>query len=179
MESLKAHLLIASPGLYDPNFRKTVVLMAEHNEEGALGLVLNHPSDVTVHEAVPPLAEATEPDDLLFVGGPVQPTDVVILADLGDPERLDLPIIAGVGILTGILEDEDLAGARAVRVFAGYSGWGPGQLESELAEDSWLMLPALPGDAFASPDVLWLDVVRRLGKDHAFLATMPIDPGLN
>lgn len=179
MDRLKAHLLVASPGLYDPNFRKTVVLLAEHNEEGALGLVLNHPAEVTVHETVPPLASATDASDLLFIGGPVQPTDVVILADLGDPQRLDLPIMDGIGILTGILEDDALEGARAVRVFAGYSGWGPGQLERELTEDSWLTLPAIPSDAFAEPDHLWMDVVRRLGRDHVFLATMPIDPGLN
>lgn len=179
MDSLKAHLLVASPGLYDPNFRKTVVLLAEHNADGALGLVLNHPAEVTVHESVPALAGATEPEDLLFVGGPVQPTDVVILADFPDAEILDLPIIDGIGILTGILEDDALEGARTVRVFAGYSGWGPGQLERELEEDSWLTLPALPADAFADPDQLWLDVVRRLGRDHAFLATLPIDPGLN
>jgi len=179
VESLKAHLLVASPGLYDPNFRKTVVLVAEHNEEGALGLVLNHPAEVTVHETVPPLAEVTQPEDLLFIGGPVQPTDVVILADLGDPERLDLPVMGGIGILSGVLEDDALADARAIRVFAGYSGWGPGQLERELEEDSWLTLPALPSDAFADPEQLWADVVRRLGREHAFLATMPIDPGLN
>jgi putative transcriptional regulator len=179
VESLRAHLLVASPGLYDPNFRKTIVLVAEHNEDGALGLVLNHAAEVTVHETVPPLAAATDPEDLLFVGGPVQPTDVVILADLGDPERLDLPILDGIGILTGILEGDALDGARAVRVFAGYSGWGPGQLESELDQDSWLTLPALPSDAFADPERLWQDVVARLGRDHAFLSTMPIDPGLN
>jgi putative transcriptional regulator len=179
VDSLKAHLLVASPGLYDPNFRKTVVLMAEHNEEGALGLVLNHPAEVTVHETVPPLAAATGPDDLLFIGGPVQPTDVVILAHLADAQRLDLPIMNGIGILTGILEDDILEDARAVRVFAGYSGWGPGQLEYELEEDSWLTLPALPSDAFADPEQLWADVVRRLGREHAFLATMPIDPALN
>jgi putative transcriptional regulator len=179
VKSLRACLLVASPGLYDPNFRRTVVLMADHDEQGALGLVLNHPSEVVVGDAVPVLAGVVAAEATVSVGGPVQQEAVVILADLADASRLDLPIIDNVGILTGTLDDDVLDGARSVRVFAGYSGWGPGQLERELGEDAWLTLPALPSDAFADPDTLWIDVVRRLGRDHAFLSTLPIDPSLN
>jgi putative transcriptional regulator len=153
--------------------------MADHDANGALGLVLNHRSDVTVEDAVPPLASAVAGDATVSIGGPVQQDAVVILADLADPDDLDLPIIGSVGILTGTLGEGVLDTARAVRVFAGYAGWGPGQLERELDEDAWLTLPALASDAFADPDTLWADVVHRLGRDHAFLSTMPVDPTLN
>jgi putative transcriptional regulator len=178
-DDLTAHLLVSSPALYDPNFRKTVVLMADHDENGALGLVLNHLSEVTVGQAVPPLAAAVGEEVAVSIGGPVQQDAVLILAELGDPSRLDVPILDGLGILTGVLDGDALDTARAVRVFAGYAGWGPGQLERELEEDAWLVLPALASDAFTEPDALWTDVVRRLGRDHAFLSTMPVDPGLN
>ena len=178
VESLKGHLLVADAGLYDPNFRKTVVLVAEHNDEGALGVVLNQRSGLTLGDAVPELAIALGDEDL-FVGGPVMADAVVVVADLGDVERLDLPILGTVGLVTSAFGSELPEGFRAARVFAGYSGWAPGQLELELAEDSWLTLPALPTDAFSDPDHLWVDVVRRLGEGHRLLATLPIDPTMN
>lgn len=177
--SLKGHLLIADAGLYDPNFRKTVVLMAEHNEEGALGVVLNQRSGLTLSEAVPALTDVLGEDTDLFIGGPVMPDGVVVVADLGDADLLDIPIVGTVGLVTSTLGPDAPVGLRAARVFAGYSGWGPGQLESELEADSWLTLPALPADAFADPDRLWGDVVRRLGASHRLLATLPVDPSMN
>lgn len=179
VESLKGHLLVSDAGLYDPNFRKTVVLMAEHNEEGALGVVLNQRSGLTLGEAVPGLASALGGESDLFIGGPVLPDGVVVIADLGDAERLDLPIIGTVGLVTSAFGPEPPEGLKAARVFAGHSGWGPGQLESELSADSWLTLPALPSDAFADPDRLWGEVVYRLGKGHRLLATLPVDPSMN
>ena len=179
MESLKGHLLIADAGLYDPNFRKTVVLMAEHNEEGALGVVLNQRSGLTLGEAVPALAPALGGESDLFIGGPVLPDGVVVIADLGDVERLDLAIVGTVGLMTSAFGSEAPEGLLAARVFAGHSGWGPGQLEFELSADSWLTLPALPSDPFADPDRLWVEVVRRLGEGHRLLATLPIDPTMN
>jgi putative transcriptional regulator len=178
VESLKGHLLVADAGLYDPNFRKTVVLVAEHNDEGALGVVLNQRSGLTLGDAVPDLALALGDADL-FVGGPVMADAVVVIADLGDPGRLDLPILGTVGFVTSSFGSGLPEGFRAARVFAGYSGWAAGQLEFELAEDSWLTLPALPADAFADPDHLWVDVVRRLGGGHRLLATLPLDPKMN
>jgi len=178
VESLKGHLLVADAGLYDPNFRKTVVLVAEHNDEGALGVVLNQRSGLTLGDAVPDLA-LTLGDADLFVGGPVMADAVVVIADLGDPGRLDLPILGTVGFVTSSFGSGLPEGFRAARVFAGYSGWAAGQLEFELAGDSWLTLPALPADAFADPDHLWVDVVRRLGEGHRLLATLPLDPKMN
>src|SRR5438876_5902673 len=101
VESLKGQLLIASGSLFDPNFRRTVVLIGEHNEEGALGVVLNRPAPVTIEEAVPPLASIVAPDDTLFFGGPVQPQSPVVLAEFEHPDFADLLVFGSIGFLTG------------------------------------------------------------------------------
>ena len=96
MESLRGYLLVAGPGLDDPNFRRTVVLVGEHGEEGAMGVVLNRVSTVTVEDAVPPMAELVGPDELVYVGGPVQPQAVVVLADFVDPARAEALVVGDV-----------------------------------------------------------------------------------
>jgi putative transcriptional regulator len=180
MESLQGRLLIAGPSLFDPNFRRTIVLVGEHNEEGALGVVLNRPTHVTVEEAAPPLAPIALPDGRMFIGGPVQPQGAVILADLEHPELADLLVFGSIGFLTGEVDDEAVEGVRRARVFAGYTGWSPGQLEGELAEDSWIVEPALPEDVFTEkPEDLWGRVLRRKGGEFAILALMPFDPSTN
>ena len=168
-QSLRGQLLIASSGLFDPNFRRTVVLVTEHTEEGAMGLVLNRRSPITVAEAVPHLADVSRPDEHIFVGGPVQPDAVVAIA-FGD-----------VGFLRPDTEPGDLGGSiRRARVFAGYSGWGAGQLEVELEQESWIVEPAEADDVFtAEADDLWSAVLRRKGGAFALLARMPVDPSLN
>src|SRR2546426_411383 len=159
METLRGQLLIAGPGLLDPNFRRTIVLVGEHNEEGALGVVLNRPAPVTVAEAVPPLGELVPPGERLFVGGPVQPQAAVVLAEFDDPSRAGLLVMGTIGFLLGEV-DPDAAGViRRGRVFAGYAGWGPGQLESEVEGASWIVEEALPSDVFADdPEGLWSTV---------------------
>lgn len=176
MESLQGHLLISSPLLQDPNFRRTVVLMTHHDEEGAMGLVLSRPSKVRVADAVPELA-LIGMDDNVYVGGPVQPEAVVVLVEHeGEPDE---PIVGNVAFMSAKSELDTIDAVRA-RVFAGYSGWGPGQLEDELEESSWIVVPAEPEDAFAAdPDELWRAVLHRKGGKFALIATMPYDPKLN
>ena len=181
MDSLRGQLLVAGPRLDDPNFRRTVVLIGEHGDDGAMGVVLNRPTTVTVADAVPPLAELADDDDVVHLGGPVQPQAVVVLADFLEPAEDDDLVIETVGFLPGDIEDAaDVSPVRALRVFAGYAGWSPGQLEEELEEGSWLVLPALASDVFGGePDRLWSEVLRRQGGALAVLALLPDDPRVN
>jgi putative transcriptional regulator len=179
--SLKGRLLLATPALFDPNFRRTVVLVGEHGEEGAMGLVLNRPADVTVGEAVPPLAAVVGDEARVHVGGPVQPEAVLVLAEFEDPETAATLVVGNVGFASSAGDLELLAGTiRRGRVFAGYSGWGPGQLEAELEEESWLVEPAEGVDLFPEPgDDLFGSVLRRKGGTYRVLALMPEDPSTN
>ena len=179
MDSVAGYLLVSSPALVDPNFRRTVVLMTHHDEEGAVGLVLSRPSELRVAEAVPDLAELPDADGLVYVGGPVQPEAVVVLVEIeGESADAD-PIVGSVAYMRPGADLEELGATRA-RVFAGYSGWGPGQLEAELEEPSWIVVSAEPDDVFASdPDELWRKVLHRKGGKFSLIATMPFDPGLN
>jgi len=183
MESLRGQLLIASPKIVDPNFRRVVVYMAEHTEEGAMGLVLNRPAETTVTEAVPDLEWlAGEDDTAIWVGGPVSPASVIVLAEFDDPASAALIVEGDLGFVPAEIDDRDAFAAtvRRARVFAGHAGWGPGQLESELEEDSWIIEPAQRGDVFtAEAESLWSEVLRRKGRDYVLLATMPMDPSLN
>ena len=179
MDSLQGHLLVAAPSLLDPNFRRTVVLVAEHGEDGALGVVLNRPSETAVAEAVPPLSGLVEEGDVVHVGGPVQPSAVVVLAEFDDPSAVPLIVVGDVGFLPSEVDHETFGETRRARVFAGYAGWAPGQLEAELDESSWIVETALPDDVFAPAAELWSDVLRRKGGQYALLARMPPDPSLN
>jgi len=180
VESLKGYLLVAGPRLLDPNFRRTVVLVGEHSEEGALGVVLNRASESTVVESVPELASLVSGDDPVHVGGPVQPSAIVVLADFADPERAGALVLDSVGFLPAEVDPDELGELRRARVFAGYAGWGPGQLDGELEEGSWIVEPALTEDVFTpDPDALWSDVLRRKGGPFRVLALMPPDPSLN
>ena len=180
MQSLKGHLLIAGPALVDPNFRRTVVLVGEHSADGAIGLVLNRTSGSTVDEVVPELAALVEGTDSVHVGGPVQPSAIVVLGDFAEPDRAGSLVLESVGFLPAEVDPEALGELHRARVFAGYAGWGPGQLDSELSESSWIVEPAIPDDVFTlDPDELWSDVLRRKGGPFGVLAQMPADPSLN
>ena len=179
MDFLQGKLIVSSPSLIDPNFRKTVVLIAHHDEEGALGLVLSRPSDVAAADAVPVLGGLPGAEDPVFVGGPVQPDAFMVLAEFEDVDDAAAPIIGGLGFMSADAEPGELA-IKRLRLFAGYSGWGGGQLEDELAEDSWIVVDAAADDAFADdPDELWRTVLQRKGGRFSLMENMPFDPGLN
>jgi putative transcriptional regulator len=180
-ESLKGTLLVASPALRDPNFLRTVVVVAEHTAEGAMGFVLNRPTPIAVTEALPHLDGVVEEGALVYLGGPVQPEAAMALAELEDPDEAAAIAFGDIGFLRADAEPGDLqGGVRRLRVFAGYSGWGAGQLEAELEEEAWILEPARPDDVFASdPEALWSAVLERKGGSYALLARMPIDPSVN
>jgi putative transcriptional regulator len=181
VDSLRGNLLLASPALVDPNFRRSAVILGEHGELGALGVILNRPSETRVADAVPGLAGLVEEDDVVYVGGPVRPATVLVLAEVDDPEAVDGFVVGDVGFLRGDFDAEELAGrVKRARVFAGYAGWSPEQLEAELAGSDWMVEEARPEDVFAPPGAdLWREAVRRKGGAFRLVATMPADPTLN
>lgn len=180
MESLEGQLLIASPALVDPNFRRTVVLVTEHTDEGAAGLVLNRPSPSAVAELVPQLEELVEDGEQVWVGGPVQPEAVIVLGEFLDPIDAAVPLFGSLGFPSLDDLEEVVPVTTRRRVFAGYAGWGAGQLESELERDDWILEPASNDDAFTdAPEALWSDVLRRKGGIYELVARIPEDPSVN
>jgi len=181
MESARGQLLIAGPPLLDPNFWRTVVLIVEHTEEGALGLVLNRPAEATVSETVPQLEEIIDPDEPVYIGGPVAPSSVIVLARFEDPGDAALLAFGDVGVLSSEFSlEQPVSGLRQGRAFVGHAGWGPGQLDGELERGDWILEPARIGDAFSEdPERLWAAVLTRKGGSYALIARMPADPSLN
>jgi putative transcriptional regulator len=170
-ESLRGQLLIAAPSLHD-HFRRTVVLVLEHTEEGAMGVVLNRPTEVRVGDAVPALVELAGEEELVRIGGPVAPDTVMALGDFADPTEAP-EVLEGIGVV-----DPDGPAPDRVRVYAGYAGWAAGQLEGEVEESAWIVEPADAEDPFRDGD-LWSDALERKGGAFTLLATMPADPSLN
>lgn len=173
-ESIRGHLLIAAPSLFD-YFRRTVVLVLEHTPEGAMGVVLGRETETTVADAVPALAGLPDSDDVVYLGGPVSPESVVALGEFADPDEAGNRILGALGTLDPDGSNDSL---RRMRVFAGYAGWGPGQLDSELEEKAWIVHEADPEDPFRSGD-LWSAALVRKGGRYRLMATMPADPSLN
>ena len=172
--SLRGKLLIASPGLGD-YFRRTVVLMIEHSDAGAMGIVLNRPTDAEVGDVVPSLAAMADEDDVVHAGGPVEPDTVIALGDFEDPTEAGAPVSGSIGVLD---PDRPEPSLRRLRVFAGYAGWAPGQLDAEMEQDAWIVTDPEPDDVFA-PDDPWPRVVQRKGGEFVLMSTMPLDPRLN
>ena len=188
-ESLTGCLLVATPVLADPNFRRTVVLVVEHEpDEGTLGVVLNRPTDVPVGRVLEPWSELVTGPSVVFRGGPVAPSSALAIALVpGDAEPLGWHSLASTAAMSRLgLVDLDappdlLAPViNRLRVYAGYAGWAPGQLKAEIDEGAWYVISGEPADAFAAePEGLWSAVLRRQGGEVAFTATFPDDPGLN
>jgi putative transcriptional regulator len=189
-------LLVAAPGMTDPRFEKTVVLLLDHDADGALGVVLNRPTTVGVEEVLPGWNAVVSAPDVVFDGGPVATDSALGLAQVaGTDEPVGFRTMFGgagedtVGPMTGRrtgLVDLDtpielLAGALAcMRVFAGYAGWAGGQLEDELGAGGWFVLEARPEDISAlAPANLWRTVLRRQSGELALMSTYPRDPALN
>ena len=181
VESLCGQLLLASPALMDPNFRRAVILVGVHSEEGAMGVVLNRPSEVTVSEAVPQLEQTVAEQEPVYVGGPVQPSSIVFLAEFLDPTPAGLLVLGRIGFPAPDAGIDELTEATARRrVFAGYAGWGEGQLDAELDQGDWIAHNAVPATSSPRrPEELWSSVLTRMGGSYALIARMPLDPSVN
>jgi putative transcriptional regulator len=179
--SLAGRLLLASTTLQDPNFLRTVVLIGMHSEQGALGLVLNRPSTITVGEAVPALEEMMGEDEPVYVGGPVQPGAIVMLAEFLDPAAAGILVLGRIGLPAPDAPLQTLGDAtERRRVFAGYAGWGEGQLDAEFEQGDWITMDPRPEDIFSeAPGELWREVLTRKGGKYALIARMPLDPSVN
>lgn len=183
-ELLTGRLLVAVHGLADPNFHRAVVLVLNHDDDGALGVVLDRPLDVAVGSILPEWQDAVSPPAVVFQGGPVGLDGALAVAVVptGMPEHPSVNRITGEFALVDLEADPAEAGkaCSAVRVFAGYSGWGAGQLEDEIAAGGWYVLPAQADDLVTpEPAGLWRRVLRRQGGDLALVSTYSENPLLN
>lgn len=186
-ESLRGHYLIAGRRLRDRNFFKTVVLMVEHNHQGAMGLVVNRPSSVTVAHALSQHFELPETDDLVYVGGPVEPSHLFIIHNSEEFDHDESPIVPGlfVGSSPDVFETVVEASAAGnpdlrFRIFSGCAGWAPGQLEGELARGDWLHHPAASDSVFQQdPYQLWDFLMNKVSQENAILPDHPGNPEWN
>jgi putative transcriptional regulator len=181
-EDLTGGLLLASPTLLDPNFARTAVVVCAHDDDGSLGLVLNRPTEIPVGDHLPGWVERLARPEVVFVGGPVQPETAVGLAlRLADPPDGWTEIRGRLGLLDLSTPPGASAGhLEALRVFSGYAGWSPGQLEAEVAAGDWFPVPLQESDTFSeSAASLWPDALRRQGGRLAWYAAYPPHPALN
>ena len=183
MQSLSGHLLVASPRLPDENFYRTVVLIIHHDDQGAIGVVLNRPTDSTIREVWESLSdEPCESDEPLNVGGPVSGPLMAIHTNATCSENEILP---GVFFATHrdrlnrIVQEPDLP----FRIYNGYSGWAPGQLENELKFGGWMVMPATFDYVFGDPDTMWRRASQEIGEqittELLHDVPMPDDPSCN
>jgi putative transcriptional regulator len=189
VSSLTGRLLVATPKLADPNFDRAVVLLLDHDEEGSLGVVLNRPTPVGVGDVLEPWAPLAGAPPVIFQGGPVSLDSALGLAVVpgepaegGDEALLGWRRVHGAIGLVDLEAPPELLAAElgSLRIFAGYSGWGPGQLEKELVDGAWYVVDSEPGDVSSpDPDKLWRSVLRRQRSELAMVATYPDDPSLN
>jgi putative transcriptional regulator len=171
-------LLVASPALVDPNFYRTVVLLLEFDPDGAVGVVLDRPLDIEAHEHVPGWGDYLAPPHRVFEGGPVQRETAICVAYRPTIEGLESwrPVLGGVGLVDVSLDPADIGDIREARIFAGYSGWGAGQLDMELAVGSWFPVEGTRDDVFDPvPTSLWRRVLRRQHAHIARYADYPED----
>jgi putative transcriptional regulator len=189
---LTGHLLVATPRLVDPNFSRRVVLVVDHGGHGALGVVIDRPGGVAVGELLPEWHALATPPAELFTGGPVARNALIGLARLTSRDGADAaPALIGWRLLVdaehpvgtvdlsadpGLLADSIVG----VRLFSGYAGWDSGQLEDEIQEGSWYVMPAEARDPIsADPEGLWRRVLRRQGGALAVVGGFPSDPAMN
>jgi putative transcriptional regulator len=183
MMSLDGQLLVATPRLLDPNFRRTVILVLNHDEDGALGVVINRPSPLAVAQVLPDWSDAVALPPMVFGGGPVSPESALAVAvALGDGPPSGFQRVApGYGLVDlDASPGEVVPDLAGLRVFSGYAGWGAEQVESEIEEGSWYVVTAAPGDLLsAEPETLWRRVLRRQPGELAYVSTFPDDPTQN
>ncbi len=182
MTEFLGRLLVAGPQLRDPNFARSVVLVCEHDGDGAIGLVLNRPTDLLAAEHVPEWSDHLSPPSVIFEGGPVQREMAVGLARRRDSGVSPgwTPIADAMGLLDVSVASTEVPGVVDLRVYGGYAGWGPGQLDAEIAAGDWVVATPRPEDVFSAvTDNLWRTVLRRQGGRTALLADFPRNPSLN
>lgn len=168
--------LVANPSMLDPNFARTVVFMLDHSDEGALGVVLNRPSELPVAGTVDEWADLACEPGVVYAGGPVSPRSVIALASAapGIDSAHFQEVHLGLGTVDIAVNPGDVPGIRQVRLFAGYASWAPGQLDAELAEHAWHVVDAIAPDVHSSsPEDLWWTVLARQGGRLARLANFP------
>ena len=185
-DDLIGRLLVASPQLGDPNFERTVVLLLDHGPDGALGVVLNRPTGLPVDEILDAWRDEADaaPPGVVFRGGPVSPDAVIGLARTESAEADESQwrlVLDGVGTVDlAVAPHEQPVTVAGIRMFAGYAGWSPEQLEGELGEGAWIVVEALITDIFTTEaDALWHDVLQRQGGKLALLAAYPPHPSVN
>lgn len=188
VSSLTGRLLVATPALADPNFDRAVVLLLDHDEKGSLGVVLNRPTPVDVGDILEGWADLAGAPGVVFQGGPVSLDSALGIAVIpgggmsGERTPLGWRRVHGaIGLVDLEAPPELLAKALgSLRIFAGYSGWGPGQLQDELTDGAWYVVESEPGDVSSpAPQRLWREVLRRQRSELAMVATYPDDPSLN
>jgi putative transcriptional regulator len=178
----KGKLLISEPFLLDPNFKRTIILLSEHNEEGSIGFILNKPTDLKLNMV---LEDFPEFDATVYFGGPVQINTLQFIHRAGDIIEGSMEIQDGLywggsfEILKLLIETKQVE-PEDFRFFIGYSGWGEGQLSNEMKTNSWLVTSATNDNIFSNePDKLWGDVLKSMGKKFAILASFPENPSVN
>lgn len=186
-ESLRGQFLIAAKQLVDSNFYRSVVLMIEHNDEGAMGLIVNRPSTISVSHALSDHFDGLENDSLVYIGGPVQPSALFILHNQGDLDPEEPCVVPGlyVGSSPGAFESIvrysiDECPEVKYRVFCGCAGWGPGQLEGEIERGDWYHVCADAETLFSDdPYEVWDDVRRRVHRNPQLMPELPGRPEWN
>ncbi len=175
------HLLVATPVLGEPTFRRTVIYLLEHHGEGTLGVVLNRPSRTSVAEALPSWRDVVSQPGMVFEGGPVQRDGALCLGAVDADTETMRRLHDGIASVDLEGDADDVVGvASALRIFVGYAGWSAGQLDDELVEGAWWVVPGSRTDLFSDePERLWSRVLRRQRPPLAFFATYPDDPGNN
>ena len=180
---MRGRLLVAAPALLDPNFDRTVVLLIEHDDGGAIGLILNRPGEIAVVDGAPEWAPYAAAPARVFWGGPVQPGAAFCLTRVRCAVAAETwsPIVDAVGVADiGRSPEAVPGGVEVARVFSGYAGWSGGQLEHELADEGWYVVDTLPSDPFAAePLGLWRAVLRRQQAPLSWVANFPDDPDSN
>ncbi|MDP9443609.1 MAG: YqgE/AlgH family protein [Actinomycetota bacterium] len=183
-QRLTGRLLVATPKLDDPNFARSVVLLLDHDDEGALGVVISRPTGVAVAEVLPGWADVVTQPDVLFAGGPVSTDSALAVGVMRGQDEAPVgwrPLYPGAGLVDLDAPPELVRSMLSgLRIFAGYAGWSAVQLESEIAEGAWYVVPAEPGDLLcADAPRLWRRVLRRQPGELAFVHTCPDDPRMN
>lgn len=183
MMSHTGQLLVATPRLVDPNFARTVIFVLDHDDDGALGVVINRPSELPLRAVLPSWADAVTEPSLLFVGGPVA-TDSALAVGVSKghgPGTGFRRLTDGYGLIDLDAEASEVtAGLAGLRVFSGYAGWSPDQLEAEITEGSWYVVGTHDDDLFdPEPGQLWRRILRRQPGELAYVATFPDDPTMN